>query len=161
MHSTYPATIEVHLPNFVMVLSKLPPNFIHCFVFRFIHCSKEEEESYVITKTLPLRLKYQYDFGIGDYFLGHDKSLIDCKPDGRPVCRDHLNRDCHRGKKCKFAHIDQEQIALLAAEAEKGLGFKPESGVKRPRMLVDQNDATDYCELRSNSAAVSCIPTSK
>ena len=137
-------------------------------LFRFIHCSKEEEDNYVITKTLPLRLKYQYDFGIGDYFLGHNKSSSENKhlpaeTSGRPVCRDYLNGDCRRGKKCKFAHVDQEQIALLTVEAEKGLGLKQESGVKRPRMLVEENltISSDYCNLRSNPTAVTCIPTSK
>ena len=71
--------------------------------------------------------------------------------ESRPVCRDYLNRDCHRGKKCKFAHVDQEQIAMLAVEAEKGLGLKQEGGVKRARMVVvEHTDTSDYCNLRSS-----------
>ena len=120
----------------------------------------------MITKTLPRRLKYQYDFGIGDCFMKHDKSSIENKlttGDGRPVCRDYLNRDCHRGKKCKFAHVDQ--VSILAAEAEKGLGIQQEGGIKRPRMVIEDveksQETSDYCNLRSNHAVVNCLPNSK
>ncbi|XP_076800593.1 uncharacterized protein LOC143445398 [Clavelina lepadiformis] len=129
---------------------------------RFIHCTSEEEENYVATNRLPLRLKYQHDFGIGDYYLGHDKVRIEnnlrsLEANGRPVCRDFLNRDCHRGKKCKFLHVDHQQMALLAAEAELVSEAQQESGIKRPRMLLEEleayNDNGDFCHLHSTTEA--------
>ena len=117
----------------------------------------------MLSKTLPLRLKYQYDFGIGDYFLGKDKSHSDSSlvfdVSGRPVCRDFLNRDCHRGKKCKFAHVDHDKI--LTTTNDKRLHY--ESGVKRPRILVEDisKDSSEYFNLRSNHSVVNCLPNSK
>lgn len=120
----------------------------------------------MITKTLPLRLKYQYDFGISDCFLGLEKSSLennDGATDGRPICRDYLNKDCHRGKKCKFAHVDQ--VSVLAAEAEQGLEIQQEGRVKRPRMIVEDYkncpEINEYGNLRSSHSIVHCAPNSK
>nr|CAB3267872.1 zinc finger CCCH domain-containing protein 10 [Phallusia mammillata] len=105
---------------------------------RFIHCSKEEEELYNTTKKLPLKLKLQFDFGIGDCFLGHDKHHFESeKPldPNSPVCWDFINRECFRGRKCKFVHLDPQQAAKYEAELS--------AGIKRPRILMDDKEGYD------------------
>uniref|UniRef100_H2YAT3 C3H1-type domain-containing protein n=1 Tax=Ciona savignyi TaxID=51511 RepID=H2YAT3_CIOSA len=106
---------------------------------RFIHCTQEEEETYMKSKKLPQRLKYQYDYGIGDYQIGQEKHRLEkmigaAEVAGRPVCRDFLNHDCHRGKKCKFLHLDPQK------------GNETESSLKRQRIHVDECEQyTDKC----------------
>nr|XP_009858320.1 zinc finger CCCH domain-containing protein 10 isoform X2 [Ciona intestinalis] len=116
---------------------------------RFIHCTQEEEEAYMKSKMLPLRLKYQYDYGIGDYHIGQEKQRLEkmtgsAEVAGRPVCRDFLNQECHRGKKCRFLHLDPKK------------GNDAEANLKRPRMLVE--DCEQYTETCNEYMVVGTQP---
>jgi len=106
------------------------------------------------TKKMPLKLKLQSDFGISDFgILATDKQLGEkdlrmLEVQG-PVCRDFLKRECYRGKKCKFVHLDVQQAALLAADGDIM------AGIKRPRMLVSEiekfdEDCKDYPTFTSS-----------
>ena len=105
------------------------------FFDRFIHCTKEEEETYHKTKKLPLRLKYQYDFGIGDCFVAQDKLNLDKslrlnESAPRPLCRDFVTRECLRGDQCKFFHPDVNKLLTSVSN-------ETEQSVKRPRIHID------------------------
>lgn len=110
---------------------------------RFIHGTHAEEEAYQNKKVLPLRLKYQYEFGVNDSSQENNslKNLHD--PGGRPVCYDFFSREnCHRGKKCKFFHPGPQALAILrsSSNGDYPLGFHETS--KRARVqIVEEKDS--------------------
>jgi len=108
---------------------------------RFIHGTHEEEEAYHNKKILPLRLKYQYDFGVNDSQENGSKNMTDSG--GRPICFDFLSRNsCHRGKKCKFYHPEPSSRSIKPSEC---VGYN--DCVKRPRIQVDK----DECEAQKEA----------
>lgn len=81
---------------------------------KFIHCSSETELIYKESSLLPLKIKYEYELGIevANKPAGSASELKTVVPmviqhQEKPVCRDYTKRQCKRGKKCRFVHLDQ------------------------------------------------------
>ncbi|NXU60085.1 ZC3HA protein, partial [Turnix velox] len=70
---------------------------------RFIHGTKEDEDSYKKTGELPPRLRQKVAAGLGlsPADLPNSKEEV-------PICRDFLKGDCQRGAKCKFQHLQRD-----------------------------------------------------
>ncbi|CAH1239143.1 zinc finger CCCH domain-containing protein 10-like [Branchiostoma lanceolatum] len=81
---------------------------------KFIHCTKEEEDFYKQTGELPSSLQKQPGVGggsAGPGMLGLGASNGGGSLGGGdiPICRDFLKNECHRGSKCKFRHVAQDE----------------------------------------------------
>ncbi|XP_033927415.1 zinc finger CCCH domain-containing protein 10 [Melopsittacus undulatus] len=84
---------------------------------RFIHGSKEDEDSYKKTGELPPRLRQKVAAGLGlsPADLPNSKEEV-------PICRDFLKGDCQRGAKCKFQHLQRDfEPGARRFEAFEGL----------------------------------------
>lgn len=57
---------------------------------KFLHGTKDEEKRYLDTGKLPANVRVPADTN-------------------EPVCKDFLKRQCHRGRRCKFRHVDPDQ----------------------------------------------------
>lgn len=76
---------------------------------RFIHCSEEIEQLYQEQGILPIRLKYEFELGVQELFAAPSVDTTNTSQDkSRPVCRDFIQRQCRRGKKCRFVHLDSQ-----------------------------------------------------
>lgn len=62
---------------------------------KYIHSSKEDEDYFMETGSLPL---YVLENAIS-------KSVIPSLPSEAPVCKDYLSGECRRGKACRFVFI--------------------------------------------------------
>jgi len=122
---------------------------------RFIHCSKDEEETYHKTKRLALRLKYQYDFGIGDcYVVQHEKGNLEKTARTNhdsisgPVCRDFTTkRECLRGNTCKFFHPDRP----LSVKNNPNIDLsEQQQSMKRARLHFDNSSVDMDCGVGGN-----------
>ncbi|XP_077972108.1 uncharacterized protein LOC120338975 [Styela clava] len=76
---------------------------------KFIHCAVDIESTFREKGFLPLRLKYEYELGVQELFVKSATPSGSCNTQEKikPVCRDFMQRQCRRGKKCRFAHVDQ------------------------------------------------------
>lgn len=76
---------------------------------RFIHCSEEIGQLYQDQGILPIRLKYEFELGVQELFAAPSGDSFNSSQDkARPVCRDFIQRQCRRGKKCRFVHLDTQ-----------------------------------------------------
>ncbi|KAK6627270.1 hypothetical protein RUM44_009747 [Polyplax serrata] len=62
---------------------------------KYIHSSKEDEDYFMETGSLPL---YVLENAIS-------KSVIPSLPSEAPVCKDYLSGECRRGKACRYRHL--------------------------------------------------------
>lgn len=59
---------------------------------KYVHCSKEDQEYFLETGSLP-------PYVLEDAIM---KSVIPSLPGEVPVCRDYLSGECRRGKACRL-----------------------------------------------------------
>ena len=95
---------------------------------RFVHCTREEQEHFQNTRLLPAHTHV------------NDSELLSSTSDEPPICKDFLKGECHRGAKCKYEHLNEEEIAqksamVSAVESYKN-HFVNEVAVKK-RKLID------------------------
>lgn len=115
---------------------------------RFIHCSREEEESFRRTGELPVHLAQAAALG----FISSEPGLVKGEA---PVCKDFLKGDCKRGAKCKYRHLSAADYELeLISDRQRALPSSSvilpgesvnmdDGGVKR-RKIADACDGIDY-----------------
>lgn len=70
---------------------------------KFLHCTREEEESYKATGHLPSEVQRAASLGIGA-----NSNDVAIQRGEVPVCKDFLKGDCRRGQKCKFRHVSND-----------------------------------------------------
>ncbi|KAK6165761.1 zinc finger CCCH domain-containing protein 10 [Patella vulgata] len=76
---------------------------------KFLHCTREEEESYYSTRVLPPRLQQAVAMGYG----GGETTKFDI-----PICKDFQKGQCVRGLKCKYRHVKSEFTTNGISERE-------------------------------------------
>lgn len=111
---------------------------------KFIHCSKAIEDNYKNTGLLPLRLKYEFEFGVHELCIGSLEGT-----DDKPICRSFLKGECHRGKNCRFLHTDNK---LLTDDDKRLRMSQKRSWVQ---MSVNDQQGTDNVVLANNAMASS------
>lgn len=123
---------------------------------RFIHCSREEEESFRRTGELPVHLAQAAALGL----ISSEPGLVKGEA---PVCKDFLKGDCKRGAKCKYRHmtaaayeqelISDRQRALPTSSSVilpgESVNLDDGGGIKKRKIAdtVESMDCYDTCRV--------------
>lgn len=92
---------------------------------RFLHCSREEEETFRQTGKLPAH-------------AASSAAIPPVTPGGAPpVCKDYLKGECHRGARCKFRHLaPAEYEAELTSGKQINQSVQPLTASAVPNQFV-------------------------
>ncbi|XP_046326006.1 zinc finger CCCH domain-containing protein 10-like [Haliotis cracherodii] len=95
---------------------------------KFLHCTREEEEYYLQTAQLPVRLQQQAALGVGS--VAHSLPILKGEV---PICKDYLKRECKRGAKCKYRHLSGQEYDFEMRKTD----------IRTPRVLPFNNYEND------------------
>ena len=102
---------------------------------RFIHGTRQDEEHYRATGELP---KAVLNGSVNRGIFQDGNSTPNSTEGDIPLCKDFLKGDCHRGKKCKFRHLDQFKTENRDQRQERNEEFEgPEA---KRRHFMEEND---------------------